>query len=259
MPRPKAAAAAKALAAAWAIAAAAAGCAQILGIDEATEDPAIGCPATAAASISNFSSGSYAAVNLSGGQGWYLFYDQVGGNLYPPYDPAGVPRETDDEGGPCSGPGTLFQQGQEVGGAGVGFVAQLAPQVGDKHGYFNAQSYGYSGIRAWMKCTGDTDNVHFVVTDANTDFNAPMPMCTSYDNCVGHGVWGYTVPGRWWQKLELDFMYARQDSNRPGIITSTLDPTRLTTVSIKVDAYYDDQGTPSPNDFSCWLDDIHFY
>jgi hypothetical protein len=233
------------------------GCASILGIDEAKLDDALGCPPVPAASISDFDTGEWAIVKQTGQADWYVFWDNVGGYLEPLPMAEGVRVIQAEEDSPCSGRGMLRLAGTEIAGAGAGLGAPLAlPDGAGKHGYFNASAY--AGVYAWMRCDYETKNVHFFVQDASTDFDAPSPACPGYDACSGHGIWKQTV-GTKWQRLDIDFASAEQAAHTAAAYRSTLDKTRLTAITIKFDANYDAVGTPSPSDFDCIIDDVHFH
>jgi hypothetical protein len=226
----------------------------------------ITCPA-ASEIISDFSSGTNAGVNPVAPRlgGWSLYYEGDGSAAGPPntgrtvppkVSGAGIPRSI-VSGGPCSGPGSLQMQAIDIVGWGVGVSAALVtPTSGGKVGQYDATAY--RGVRAWVRCTTEIRHVNLLVYDGNTDFDAPSPMCTSYGDCVPHGVWNATV-GPDGMVLEVDFVTAVQNPSQIGVTAiPTIDPSKLTSVHVRFDADYVGS-VAQPVNFDCMIDDVRFY
>src|SRR5262249_48278269 len=63
-----------------------------------------------------------------------------------------------------------------------------------------------------------------------------------------------------WKRFQVLFVDTHQDPNNPGFhpMDDRLDVAHLTSMAIQVNANYDAQGMPSPNDFEIWIDDVSF-
>jgi hypothetical protein len=62
-----------------------------------------------------------------------------------------------------------------------------------------------------------------------------------------------------WKRFDIFFADTFQDPYNPGFHTDAdkLDTSHLTAMSIEVYATYVD-GSPTPNDFEIWVDDVNF-
>jgi hypothetical protein len=234
------------------------------------------CPRRCEEVLSDFTAGNPAKSNVEGGfPGWWWFTVYEGaappeppnpGTLTPRKDDAaGIPRDT-TTGGPCSGPGSLRQAAAGVTGWGVAIAVSLAMDqmvataagTQAKHGYYDASRY--AGVRAWMKCTNEVTEVAMMVLDGNTDFDAPAPTCASYASCTPFGTWNNTVDTTW-KLLTVDFASAIQEPDRTGAtVVPAIDKARLTMLQVQVQTRWNQTTmTGDPNNFDCWIDDVHFY
>jgi hypothetical protein len=226
----------------------------------------MGCPG-AVDIISDFSTGATAIVNQVPPRTgrWDVRYQGDGTNTAEPPNvgrtipaklPAGgLPRDT-AEGSPCSGPGALRMQARGIEGWGVDMAAYLVPDLGGRRGTYDAGVY--RGVRAWVKCATEIRHVNLLVSDGNTDFDTPSPLCLSYADCVPHGSWNNTV-GPTWTQLEVDFATAIQNPNQVGVTTiPQIDRRKISSVRLRIDADYVN-GDPQLLNFDCMIDDVHFY
>jgi hypothetical protein len=196
--------------------------------------------------------------------GWYLYYQGDGsnpgeppntGSTVPPKSGMGLTRDT-TMGYTCSGLGSLRVQATMITGYGVGIATNIVPDVGADHGQYDASAY--AGLRAAMYCATETKSVNIKIPDGNTDFDAPMPMCGSYADCVAHGSWGNVV-GPTWQVIDVKFATAVQNPGQtPVPMIPNIDKSRLTAIQVQIDAQYV-SGVAQPLSFDCYIDDVHFY
>jgi hypothetical protein len=187
--------------------------------------------------------------------------------------------------------------GWKVFGAALGTDFKPRPSDGDG-GYGPKGTYDaskYRGIAFWAKGAAPINHVQVQFSDINTDAAAPPQdfinpnngqlICSACNcvyvagsvlNCSAYLVQfglmgdasidtlfaGYANDqiDTTWKRFEVLFVDTKQDPNNPGYhtVANTLDVAHLTSMAIQVNANYDAQGQPSPNDFEIWIDDVSF-
>jgi hypothetical protein len=217
------------------------------------------CPPPYAAVISDFTESGIAQVNQRENRNGLWFVGVESGSLGT-IDPAGTPEGflTDTAMGPCTA--TSFRvKATGITGWGVAIGTNLSTEPVAPYRHRPVDASGYSGVRAWMKCARATSRVTFAVLDVNTDPNAVGSTCTDPRGCSGHGVWDETV-GTAWRPVEIVFATAVQHPFGTGPAVPRATPSKLTMIQVAIEAIYEGTPpTPRPNDFECWIDDVHFF
>ena len=196
---------------------------------------------------------------------------------------AGYPIDTNAGNPLCSGPGSFHTKatGFAQWGAAIGadFAPKLSTSAAANKGNYDASKY--QGVSFWAKATAPLVGVQVSFPDIYTDGGAdptvvdPNAYQCAYqkgapNNCSPYLVkfGDATFPTAYqnyqidteWKRFDILFADTQQDQyNLPGELVAkpNLEVAHLTAMAIQVNAIYVN-GSPTPNDFEIWIDDVNF-
>lgn len=168
------------------------------------------------------------------------------------------------EGGPCSGAGSMRVTATGFSQWGSGFGVNMFAENGVVAPKKVYDASAYTGFGFYMNCTQAVEFVLVKALDQHTDglvengscaYDGSKPGCREYGikNAVVHQGWQY------YEVLWSDFLQdtgSAADSFIPP--TGGFDPSLLTSVQIQMNPTQSRTGAAAPNDYECWLDDVHF-
>jgi hypothetical protein len=217
---------------------------------------------------------------VDGRQGGFYVYGDSLGTFDPPVDPNSAYPIDSTTGNPyCSGPGSFHTKATGFGqwGAAVGTDFAARPEGGTYKGTYDASKY--RGVSFWAKAGAPLEGVQVsfpdVYTDGEADPTALDPdvypcvyTAGALNNCSPYLVkfgdpkfpayQNYQIDTDW-KRFDIMFADTQQDQYNPGFHTAAnkLDVQHLTAMAIQVNAIYVN-GSPTPNDFELWIDDVYF-
>ncbi len=214
---------------------------------------------------------------LDGRQGGFYVYSDESGSFEPPKvgnDPYPIDSQV---GGPCSGKGSFHTKATGFAKWGAAVGTDFVPQVDGVKGWYDASAY--KGISFWAKAAAPITGVQVSFPDIYTDGGAdPTTIDANASKCAY--VAGSTIncspylvkfgnsdfPAYEasqitdeWKRFDVLFDDTKQDRYNPGLHREEdkIDVSHLTSMAIQVNAVYVN-GSPTPNDFEIWVDDIYF-
>jgi endoglucanase len=164
--------------------------------------------------------------------------------------------------GPCNKGGSLKISSTGNNGFGVGFGVNIMKDVTTgKKGTFDATAAGYTGVGFWAKCSKETDFAYIKTVDAPNDHDVVNATCVYSGTgtiCNQFGIKNATLLADWTYH-RVYFAETLQDWKSTSISTGNMTPTAFTAFQIQINTKYDRAGlNTAPNDFTCWVDDVHF-
>jgi hypothetical protein len=206
--------------------------------------------------------------------GFYVYGDDAG-----KFEPALVGKDaypTDpDNGNPeCSGKGSFHTKATGFAQWGAAMGTDFKPKEGSIKGTYDASKY--KGVSFWAKAGAELKGVQVsfpdIYTDGAADPKAVDPNasaciyvggatnnCSPYLVKLGLGNYADKKIDTEWRRFDVLFADTVQDEYNPGFHTEAnkLDVAHLTAMAIQVNAIYVN-GSPTPNDFELWIDDVNF-
>ncbi len=166
--------------------------------------------------------------------------------------------------GPCSSKGALHitspgpATSSDYVGFGIDFMARPLPTK-KKLAYDGSK---YTGVGFWAKCSKDLQFAFAKVVDAAQDADIDPSVIASpcsYSSgaiCNQYGIKN-TVIAKDWTYYKLYFSELLQDPNG-STFTDGIDSKKLIAFQIHINPFSPRSGSPSANQFDCYVDDVHF-
>jgi hypothetical protein len=244
------------------------------GVTDKTDTAPSKCISVADDLIADFKTDN--GLNPADGRqgGFYIYGDDAG-----KFDPAKVGDEAypiDQENGnpECSGKGSFHTKATGFAQWGAAMGTDLKPKEGSYKGTYDASKY--KGVSFWAKAGTELKGVQVSFPDVYTDGSAnPAAIdpnispciyvggatnnCSPYLVKLGVGKYADKKIGSEWTRFDILFEDTVQDEYNTGFHTDAdkLDVAHLTAMAIQVNAIYVN-GSPTPNDFELWIDDVNF-
>lgn len=235
--------------------------------------PTVSCISVADDLIADFTKDNGIAA-VDGRQGGFYVYGDSKGTFDPPKsDTESYPTDSSSGNTACSGPGSFHMKATGFAEWGAAMGTDFMPKQGDAKGYYDASKY--KGVSFWAKASAPLTGVQVSFPDIYTDGGAdPTTVDSSASKCgyvpgstincspylVKFGSGNYTTKiDTEWKRFDVLFADTKQDEYNIGAKApgDVLAVKYLTAMAIQVNAIYVN-GSPTPNDFELWVDDVNF-
>jgi hypothetical protein len=236
--------------------------------------PTVSCISVADDLIADFTKDNGIAA-VDGRQGGFYVYGDSKGTFDPPKkDTESYPTDPSSGNTACSGPGAFHMKATGFAEWGAAMGTDFMPKQGDAKGYYDASKY--KGVSFWAKASAPLTGVQVSFPDIYTDGGAdPTTVDSSASKCAyvagstincspylvkfGSGAYATSKIDTEWKRFDVLFADTKQDEYNIGAKApdDVLAVKYLTAMAIQVNAIYVN-GSPTPNDFELWVDDVNF-
>jgi hypothetical protein len=224
---------------------------------------------------------------VDGRSGWFFPFgdDSIDAVFDPPKDkddPSNYPIDTENGNPECSSEkGSFHTKATGFGVWGASVRTNFKPTAKGKDHQETYDASKYKGVSFWAKATTTLTGVMVTFPDVYTDSAAdPSAIDPEISACVTSGMlpefncspylvklgdgdfpnYADKLIGTTWKRYDIMFADTLQDKYNTGYHrpdADYLDTKHLTMMAIQVNASYVG-GSPEPNDFELWIDDIYF-